>query len=64
MAEGRLDAILYGIAALIAALTVRGILRKSKPSAAPPVKPAADDTEVKRRLALLEAMLDQVRDPP
>lgn len=56
------DGLLYFLALLIALGTVRKILAKSKPPAARPVKPA-DDAEIERRLAMLEALIDQANDP-
>lgn len=56
------DGLLYFLALLIALGTVRKMLAKSKPPAAKPVKPA-DDAEIARRLAALEALLDQAADP-
>ena len=62
MDKERLDAILYLISGIVALVTVRRIMRKSKqPDVA--VKLKATEAEIKRRLAMLEAMIEQAPDP-
>ena len=62
MDKERLDAILDLISGIVALVTVRRIMRKSKqPDVA--VKLKATEAEIKRRLAMLEAMIEQAPDP-
>lgn len=62
MKSDLVDGLLYFLALLIAIGTVRKMLAKPKRPTVRTVK-TIDDVEIKRRLAMLEAMLDQASDP-
>jgi len=62
MDQERLDAILYAAAILVALITVRGVMRRSKkPHVVAKIKD--HDAEIERRLQVLESLLDQAADP-
>ncbi len=62
MDQERLDAILYTAAIIVALITVRRVMRRSKrPAVVAKIK--ANDAEIARRLQVLESLLDQAVDP-
>ena len=62
MDQERLDAILYSAAILVALLTVRGVMRRSKkPTVVAKIRD--HDAEIERRLKVLETLLEQAPDP-
>lgn len=62
MDQERLDAILYTAAIIVALITVRRVMRRSKRPAVV-AKLKTNDAEIARRLQVLESLLDQAVDP-
>jgi hypothetical protein len=62
MDQERLDAILYTAAIIVALITVRRVMRRSKRPAVV-AKLKTNDAEIARRLQVLESLLEQAIDP-